>query len=169
MQPIKGKCYGSDPVVISLSSIGKHIIPRVNLASPGGNLGNYKALWWLFMELSFGTPPGGHALNRPLVVIRQLTGSQCRYSTGTQCTGSQCSSSTGTQCNSRVWYGWTLAAENCPVDTGGSENHPPGGAGVDYSWYNVFPYTTSLQLTHFQSLISLRMNHIIFREDPKSH
>ncbi len=35
-------------------------------------------------------------------------------------------------------------------------------------WYGSEPVVISLQLTHFQSLISLRMNHIIFREDPKT-
>ena len=35
--------------------------------------------------------------------------------------------------------------------------------------YGSNPVVISLQLTNFQSLISLRMNHIIFREDPKSH
>ncbi len=35
--------------------------------------------------------------------------------------------------------------------------------------YGHDPVVISLQLTHFQSLISLRMNHLNFREDPKSH
>ena len=35
--------------------------------------------------------------------------------------------------------------------------------------YGSDPVVISLQLTNFQSLIGLRMNHIVFREDPKSH
>ncbi len=33
--------------------------------------------------------------------------------------------------------------------------------------YGSDPVVISLQLTNFQSLIGLRMNHILFREDPK--
>ncbi len=35
--------------------------------------------------------------------------------------------------------------------------------------YGSDPVGISLQLTDFQSLIGLRMNHIVFSEDPKSH
>ncbi len=35
--------------------------------------------------------------------------------------------------------------------------------------YGSDPVGISLQLTNFQSLIGLRMNHIVFREDPKFH
>ncbi len=35
--------------------------------------------------------------------------------------------------------------------------------------YGRDPVVISLQLTNFQNLISLRMNHIVFGEDPKSH
>ena len=36
-------------------------------------------------------------------------------------------------------------------------------------WYGSDPVVISLQLTNFQSLIGLRINYIVFREDPKSH
>ncbi len=36
-------------------------------------------------------------------------------------------------------------------------------------WYGSDPVVISLQLANFRSLIGLRMNHMVFREDPKSH
>ncbi len=35
--------------------------------------------------------------------------------------------------------------------------------------YGSDPVVISLQLTNFQTLIGLRMNHIVFRDDPKQN